>query len=135
MLKLLRKHSDIKGEHQMTFTAGQVFAFVIAVVGLILTVLNIYDKATAIKKAAGEPFDLLEKRVTALEVKQVENETRFHKGNDQFAALYEYTRMFMQVQLAFVDFEKAFCQHTNYTDTEDLDKAKQLLNDKLTDIK
>lgn len=119
----------------MTFTAGQVFAFVIAVIGLILTILNIYDKVTAIKKAAGEPLDLLEKRVTALEVKQVENETRFHKGNDQFATLYEYTRMFMQVQLAFVDFEKAFCNHTNYTDTEDLDKAKQLLNDKLTDIK
>lgn len=119
----------------MTFTVGQVFAFVIAVVGLILTVINIYDKLTNIKKAADAPFQELEKRVAALEVKQLENESRFHKGNDQFRTLYDYTKMFMQVQLAFVDFEKAFCDHTNYTDTTDLDKAKQLLNEKLTDIK
>lgn len=116
----------------MTFTAGQVFAFVIAVVGLILTVLNIYDKLTNIKKAADAPFQELEKRVAALEVKQLENEARLSKGDEHFAIQATYNKMFMQIQLAFVDFELAFCQHTNYANTEDLERAKHLIQEAMT---
>lgn len=118
----------------MTFTPREVFAFVLAVIGLILTVLNIYDKLTNIKKAANAPLEDLMNRVEILEAKQIENENRFLKGNGQFRTLYGYSKMFMQVQLAFVDFEYAFCQHTNYADTEDLEKAKRLLTEALTDI-
>ena len=118
----------------MTFTPEQVFAFIAGAIGLLLTALNIYDKLTNIKKAADAPFEELENRVETLEKKQIENEARFLKGNDQFRTLYGYTKMFMQVQLAFVDFEYAFCKHTDYTDTEDLDKAKKLLTEALTDI-
>ncbi len=118
----------------MTFTLEQVIACVVAAIGLVLTLLNIYDKLTNIKKAADAPLEDLKKRVETLENKQVENENRFLKGNDQFRTLYGYTKMFMQVQLAFVDFEYAFCQHTNYADTEDLNKAKKLLTEALTDI-
>lgn len=116
------------------FTTGQVFTFVVAVVGLVLTVLNIYDKLMNIKKTADAPLKELEERVSALEVKQTENENRFMKGNDHFRTQSEFNKMFMQVQLAFVDFEYAFCQHTNYADTEDLKKAKKLLNDALTEM-
>lgn len=118
----------------MTFAPGQVFAFVIAMVGLMLTLLNIYDKLSTIRKNANAPMEDLEKRVTALEVKQTENETRFMKGNDQFRNISEYMKLFMQVQLAFVDFENAFCQHTNYTDTGDLNKAKSKLQEALTEL-
>ena len=109
-------------------------AQIIAAIGVILTVLNIFDKLTTIKKNANEPFKELEKRVTALEVKQSENETRFMKGNDQFRTIAEYLKLFMQVQLAFVDFENAFCQHTDYTDTADLNKAKEMLQKALTEL-
>lgn len=114
------------------FTAGQVFTFVIAIIGLVLTVLNIYDKVTNIKKAADAPIKELEQRVTTLEVKNAENENRLLKGNDQFRQQSEYNKMFMQVQLAFIDFELAFCQNTNYTKTENLEKAKKLIQDAMT---
>ena len=116
----------------MTFTVGEVFAFVIAIIGLVLTVLNIYDKVTSIKRAADAPIKELEERVATLELKAKEQEDSLHKGNDQFRQQALYNKMFMQVQLAFIDFELAFCQHTNYTNTEDLTKAKKLIQDAMT---
>ncbi len=118
----------------MTFTPSQVFTFLVAIIGLGLTILNIYDKLTTIKKNADAPFKELEKRVSALEVKQQENETKFLRGNDNFRNQIEFNKMFMEVQLAFVDFEIAFCHHTNYTDTADLMKAKDNLQKALTKI-
>lgn len=118
----------------MTFTPGQAFTFIVAIIGLGLTIINIYDKLTMIKKNADAPFKELEKRVSALEVKQQENETKFLRGNDHFRNQLEFNKMFMEVQLAFVDFEVAFCQHTNYTDTADLMKAKDNLQKALTKI-
>lgn len=116
----------------MTFTAGQVFAFVIAVIGLVLTVLNIYDKLVTIKKNASAPMNELEARVTALEAKAAVVDSRLLKGDEHFAIQAVYNRMFMQIQLAFVDFELAFCQHTNYADTEDLERAKDLIREAMT---
>lgn len=108
--------------------------FVMAI-GVILTVLNIIDKIVNLKKNANAPIEDLKKRVDYLEGKQKENEDRFLKGNDQFRRLYDFTKIFIQVNLAFVDFETAFCQHTNYTDTTDLEKARKTLQESLADLK
>lgn len=107
----------------------------IALIGVVLTVLNIIDKVINLKKNADAPLKDLERRVDFLEEKQKENEDRFLKGNDQFRRLYEFTKIFIQVNLAFVDFETAFCQHTNYTDTTDLEKARKTLQESLSDLK
>lgn len=107
----------------------------IALIGVVLTVLNIIDKVINLKKNADAPLKELERRVDFLEGKQKENEDRFLKGNDQFRRLYEFTKIFIQVNLAFVDFETAFCQHTNYTDTTDLEKARKTLQESLSDLK
>lgn len=107
----------------------------IALIGVILTVLNIIDKVVNMKKNADAPIKELERRVDYLEEKQKENDARFIKGNDQFRRLYDFTRIFIQVNLAFVDFETAFCQHTNYTDTADLEKARKTLQESLSDLK
>lgn len=107
----------------------------IALIGVVLTVLNIIDKIINLKKNADAPLKELERRVDFLEGKQKENEDRFLKGNDQFRRLYEFTRIFIQVNLAFVDFETAFCQHTNYADTKDLELARKTLQDSLSDLK
>lgn len=112
-------------------TTSQIVMFI----GVILTVLNILDKVINLKKNADAPLKNLEERVSALEVKQKENEDRLKQGNDQFRKIYSFAKMFMQVQLAFVDFETAFCQHTNYTETTDLEKAKKTLQESLTDLK
>ncbi len=107
----------------------------IMIIGVVLTVLNILDKLINMKKNANAPIEEIKKRLDFLEGKQRENEDRFLKGNDQFRRLYEFTRIFIQVNLAFVDFETAFCQHTNYTDTTDLEKARKTLQDSLSDLK
>ena len=116
----------------MSFTAAQIFAFVVAIVGLVLTVLNIYDKISSIKKSAMAPINDLEKRLDILEMKQIQNEARFAKGDEHFDIQAEYNKMFMQVQLAFVDFSLAFCKHTNYPNTEDIEKTKRLIQDAIT---
>lgn len=108
--------------------------FVMAI-GILLTVLNIIDKIINLKKNANAPIEEVKKRLDYLEGKQKENEDRFLKGNDQFRRLYDFTRIFIQVNLAFIDFETAFCQHTNYTDTTDLEKARKTLQDSLSDLK
>lgn len=107
----------------------------IALIGVILTILNIMDRVINLKKNADAPLKELERRVDYLEGKQKENEDRFLKGNDQFRRLYDFTKIFIQVNLAFVDFETAFCQHTNYTDTADLEKARKTLQESLSDLK
>lgn len=107
----------------------------VMLIGVILTVLNILDKVINLKKNADAPIKELEKRVDYLEGKQKENEDKFLKGNDQFRRLYDFTRIFIQVNLAFIDFETAFCQHTNYTDTIDLEKARKTLQESLSDLK
>lgn len=107
----------------------------IAIIGVVLTLLNIIDKIINLKKNADAPIKELEKRIDYLEGKQKENEEKFQKGNDQFRRLYEFSKVFMQVNLAFIDFETAFCQHTNYTDTTDLEKARKTLQESLTDLK
>lgn len=107
----------------------------VMVIGILLTILNIIDKIINLKKNANAPIEEVKKRLDYLEGKQKENEDRFLKGNDQFRRLYDFTRIFIQVNLAFVDFETAFCQHTNYTDTSDLEKARKTLQDSLSDLK
>lgn len=107
----------------------------VMLIGIILTVLNIIDRTVSLKKNANAPIEDIKKRLDVLEAKQKENDNRFLKGNDQFRRLYEFSKIFMQVNLAFIDFETAFCQHTNYTDTSDLEKARKTLQDSLTDLK
>lgn len=116
----------------MMFSVEQIVAFVIATVGLVLTILNIYDKISSIKKAATAPINDIEKRLDILEMKQIQNEARFAKGDEHFDIQAEYNKMFMQVQLAFVDFSLAFCKHTNYPNTEDIEKTKRLIQDAIT---
>ena len=112
----------------MTFTAGQVFAFVIAVIGLILTILNIYDKIINIKKQADAPLNELEERVTALEVKYKEHEDSLKHGNDEFRNIRDTVKAILGGTLALVDFELSYCGHTDYDgDTNDLQEAKTTL--------
>lgn len=107
----------------------------IMIIGVVLTVLNILDKLINMKKNADAPMKELENRIIILEGKQKENEEKLRLGNDQFRRLYEFTKVFIQVNLAFVDFETAFCKHTNYTETADLERARKTLQDSLADLK
>ncbi len=118
--------------NKMTFTTGQIITIFIAFIGLILTVLNIIDKSIILKKNADAPFKELERRVTTLEIKLEEANQSLKKGNDIFRKQEKINTMFERIQLAFVDFEVAYCHSQGYTDTESLIKAKSLLEKLLT---
>lgn len=106
------------------FTTGQAFAAVVAILGLILTVLNVADKLANIKKNADAPIKELEARVTALEIEQKEFKQSLLQGNDRFRDNETTNEVMQSCMLALIDFELSYCIHTGYTDTEDLMRAK-----------
>lgn len=93
----------------MTLTLSQIAAFVIALVGLILTVLNIIDKVIVFKKNANEPLKQLEARVAALEAKSKEHDQRLLNGNEHFHELDKALEVINKSTLALIDFEIQYC--------------------------
>ena len=79
-----------------------------------------------------EKHEALEKRVDAHEVRLDSIDKSLHHGNDKFREQEITNATFQSVMLAFVDFEIAYCLHTDYKFTDDLMKAKKELQDYLS---
>ena len=109
------------------FTPSQIWTFVIAAFGLALTVLNLIDKAVAMKKNADAPQKLIVERLNALEIEVKEIKASLLQGNDRFREQEDTNEVMQTCMLALIDFELAYCIHTNYGDTEDLQNAKSIL--------
>lgn len=116
----------------MTFTIGQIVAFIVGLLGLVLTVLNIVDKRNAMQKQAEQPFNDLKKRVDGHDVEIGDIKQALKLGNDRFREQEETAATFKSVMLSFVNFEIAYCLHTNYPHTEELMEAKNELESYLT---
>lgn len=71
--------------------------------------------------------DELKKRVDEHDLKFKEVEQSLHQGNDQFRLQKEINNMFMNCMLSFIDFERGYCAHTGYEDTDDLEEARAAL--------
>lgn len=111
----------------MTFTIGQIVAFIVGLLGLVLTVLNIVDKRNAMQKQAEQPFNDLKKRVDGHDIEIGDIKQALKLGNDRFREQEETAATFKSVMLSFVNFEIAYCLHTGYEHTEDLMEAKREL--------
>ena len=74
----------------------------------------------------------LEKRIISLELGDAEIKKSLTASHDKHREQKETNEMFITVVLAFIDFEIAFCQSTEYKQTDDLIKAKQTLQKYLT---
>ncbi len=98
---------------------------------IILTSCNIIVFVTIFVRFINKPHTTLESRVTALEVKQKEIEDSLKQGNDRFRNEASTIEVMQICMLALIDFELSFCAHNNYTHTEDLLKAKNLLQEHL----
>lgn len=110
------------------FTATQIWAFILAAFGLALTILNLIDKAMAMKKNADAPLKLLEDRVKIVEVKIEEHERSLQSGRDEFREQRETNEVMQTCMLALIDFELSYVSHTNYNeDVTDLANAKDVL--------
>ena len=116
----------------MTFTIGQIVAFIVGLFGLVLTVLNIIDKRNTMKRAAEQPFNELKRRVDGHDTEITDIKQALKLGNDRFREQEETNATFKSVMLSFVNFEIAYCLHTNYPHTEELIQAKDELESYLT---
>lgn len=116
----------------MTFTIGQIIAFIVGFLGLVLTILNIIDKRNAMQQQAEEPFNALKRRVDGHDIEIGDIKQALKLGNDRFREQEETNATFKSVMLSFVNFEIAYCLHTNYPHTEELMDAKRELEQYLT---
>ena len=116
----------------MIFTFGQIAGFIVGLLGLILTILNIIDKRNTMKRAAEQPFNELKRRVDGHDVEISDIKQALKLGNDRFREQEETSATFKSVMLSFVNFEIAYCLHTNYPHTEELIQAKDELESYLT---
>ena len=116
----------------MTFTFGQIAGFIVGLLGLILTILNIIDKRNNMKQSAEQPFNDLKKRVDGHDIEINDIKQALKLGNDRFREQEATNATFKSVMLSFVNFEIAYCLHTNYPHTEELIQAKDELESYLT---
>lgn len=78
-------------------------------------------------KFLSKPHNTLESKVNEHDVKIKEIETSLKQGNDRFREQEDTNEVMQICMLALIDFELSYCSHTNYTYTEDLIKAKDIL--------
>ena len=66
----------------MTFTFGHIVGFIVGLLGLILTILNIIDKRNTMKRTAEQPFNDLKKRVDGHDIEINDIKQALKLGND-----------------------------------------------------
>lgn len=90
------------------------------VLQVILTTCNIMVLVYAGFRFIKRPHDTIEGRLSELE-----KLTQLHTG--KIKKQEDSSEVFINCMLAFIDFELAYCNHTNYQYTEDLNVAKETL--------
>ena len=112
----------------MVFTTGQIIAFVIGLLGAILTILNIIDKSTQLKDKSDTPFKTLSNKVEEHEVRISKVESSLYLGNDRFREQENTNEVLLRSLLALIEFEIQYCITENKPISKDLEKAKDDLH-------
>jgi hypothetical protein len=115
-------------EGEMVFTTGQIVAFVVGLLGAILTVLNIIDKSNALKVMKETPFKTLSDKVEGHEVRIGKIESSLFLGNDRFREQEATNEVLLRSILALVEFEIQYCITEGKPISKDLEKAKDDLH-------
>lgn len=104
-----------------------------------LAIGNIAIMLWALKAFLTKPHDTLSDEVKQLKAKTIELELELKELKQSVDVSFEKHRkqdktnaVFKSVMLSFVNFEIAFCLHTDYKDTADLLNAKKELQDYLS---
>lgn len=109
----------------MVVTPGQISAAVIATVGLVLTILNIIDKATTLKDKAREPEDKQNERISALEDDVKLLKEYISNDDTRIRRIEEGNRFTQQAILALLS------HGIEGNNTEEMKKARSDLNNYL----
>lgn len=125
---LAKRKNIVNGGNDMTLDG---FSEILKV---ILQIANVAVLGYALYKFLNKPHNTLEAKVNEHEIEIKDIKQSLLQGNDRFREQensnkeQERTNEVMQTcMLALIDFELAYCIHSNYTDTEDLIKAKDVL--------
>ena len=85
------------------FTTSQIWGFVVILIGLILTILNIIEKAILLRARSKEPQVKIENRLVALETWRAEVDKRLDKDEEHFDKIDEGNKVTQQALLALMD--------------------------------
>lgn len=118
-------------EDIMILTSGQIVAFVIGLLGAILTVLNIIDKVVTLKAREEEPFKILQKKVDEHDCKIKELELAQDHNSDNFKAQDDTNEVLIRSVFALLEFEVHYCETEQKPISKNLEKAKDDLHDYL----
>lgn len=106
----------------IAFSVPEIFAGVVAIVGLLLTVMNIVDKAATIREKAAEPEAKQNERIASLETKVKELEGRLDKNNDRLHSQETCNKIILQSLSALL------AHGIDGNNTQKLQKAEDDLN-------
>lgn len=112
----------------MVFTTGQIVAFIIGLLGAILTILNIIDKSNSLKNLKDAPFNNLVGKVEEHEVRIGKIESSLFLGNDRFREQDNMNEILLRSLIALIEYEIQFCIQEDKPITKDLEKAKDDLH-------
>lgn len=105
---------------------------------LILQIANLVIICYGGYKFLHKPHDTLENEVQQIKKDQVEQGLKIKEIQRSLDNSHEKHRdqkqmntVFINCMLAFIDFEMAYCQHSGYEYSEDLEKAKNTLQEYL----
>ena len=99
------------------------WAFIVAGIGLILTILNIVDKIVVIKERSHRPWEEMMNRLKGLEDWKKDVDRRLSEGDKRFDAIDKGNRVTQKVLLAILD------HFLNDGNQEELKKARTELYD------
>lgn len=117
----------------MISTIKDGLQILLQLLNLIVIIYGGYKFLNKPSDTLAEKHEALEKRVTTLELKSKEQEESLRNGNDRFRKQKRTNAAFKAINMAFINFEIAFCQATNYANTDELKKAKSKLETLLTE--
>lgn len=110
----------------INLSPGQIWAIILAVIGLILTVLNIIDKVIVLREKARQPQENILQRIEILESWQGRIESRLKLGTDHFEMIDQGNKVTHKALLALLD------ASINGNNTEELKRAREDLHNYLS---
>ena len=102
----------------------EVLQFIGLCLSLFLNFCNVCIMIYVFKKFLSKPQEDLKERVIKAEGRIDKIENSLKSGNDEFRQIHKGIDLFFNIILSFIDFETAYCIHTNYPHTEDLKDIK-----------
>lgn len=109
------------------YTLGQIGAFIIAAVGLTLTILNVIDKITVMSERAGKPMVEVMDKIKDLEEWRKKVNERLEEGDKHFDDMDASNRAIQKALLALMD------SAIDGNNTDELKKARKDLYNFMTD--